>query len=102
MSKSRSVITLIHKLPAPTKIIQGSLVVYRTTCYRPGACHCHKGKKHGPYWYLSMRRGGKTKKVLIPKKKLPLIQRYLHNWRLYSHLIRQIMETNLELIKKEV
>jgi hypothetical protein len=90
---------LLKKLPAPTEILQGSLSLYYTTCYRPTGCHCHTGRKHGPYWYLSIQRGGKTKKRLIPKKKLSLVRQYLRNWKRYNRLIHQIMDTNLQIIK---
>ena len=92
---------LLRRLPSPVELLQGSLVRYRTTCWRNTGCRCHRGHKHGPYWYLSTQRRGKTKMVLIHKRKLPRVREYLRNWKRYSSLIRLIMDTHLQLIKKE-
>ena len=92
---------LLNKLPSPDEILQGSLIEYRTTCTRSPGCRCHRGFKHGPYWYLSIHRRGKTRKVLIPKAKLPLVRRYLRNWKRFSKVLHAIMDTNIDRIKKE-
>ena len=37
-------------------------------------CRCHKGGPlHGPYYYLTQHREGKTSNIYIPKKKLSKI-----------------------------
>lgn len=87
---------LLKKLPAPTEILQGSLIRY----YHEG-CRCHPNGRYGPYWYLSIQRQGKTKMVLVPKEKLSLVRQYLRNWKRYLRLIRTIMDKHLEIIKKE-
>jgi hypothetical protein len=33
----------------------GYLVAEYVRCGKPG-CKCHRGEKHGPYWYLHFRR----------------------------------------------
>ena len=96
MKNKHPLAPLLKKLPAPTQILQGSLIRY----YHEG-CRCHPNGRYGPYWYLSIQRQGKTKMVLVPQKKLPLVRGYLRNWKRYSQLIRTIMDTNLDLIKKE-
>lgn len=71
---------------------------YRFTCRAKG-CRCHKGYKHGPYWYLSVKRRGKTKMYLIPDEKVSRIRRGLKDWRRYALLIQQIVEANIEIIR---
>src|SRR5437899_1059883 len=38
--------------------LQGSLLVRHMECGKPG-CACHTGRKHGPYFVLSNRSGGR-------------------------------------------
>ncbi|MDF0590291.1 DUF6788 family protein [Candidatus Methanocrinis natronophilus] len=44
----------------PSKNGGGSYVLQYTKCGKP-TCRCAKGGKlHGPYWYLYIKKGGKT------------------------------------------
>lgn len=49
-------------------VVSGSLIRRYTTCGKPG-CQCKKGKKHGPFLYLSRTEGKSTKMVYVPKGK---------------------------------
>src|SRR3989304_7740506 len=46
-------------------LLQGSVVVLRQPCIRPGCRRCAAGDKH-PATYLSLSRAGKTQLVYLP------------------------------------
>lgn len=92
---------LLSKLPSLNEILRGSLTKYYITCTRSPGCRCHRGFKHGPYWYLSVNFHGKTRKALIPRNKLPQVRRYLRNWKRFSKLMDQIIDANIDRIKME-
>jgi hypothetical protein len=82
---------LQKKLSYPKTMIEGCLHVIYKKCGNPN-CKCQKGKKHGPYWALSKKEGGKRKVTYLQKiddiNKVKEYQKY--NRRLAS--IRKINE----------
>ena len=44
------------------EILKGSLIERFAVCSRPG-CRCLKGKKHGPYLYVSIFDGKQSRQV---------------------------------------
>jgi hypothetical protein len=44
---------LLHQLHLPPDVLRASCVEQFLTCGKP-ACACHQGKKHGPYFYLTL------------------------------------------------
>lgn len=57
---------LIKRLLSPKPMLEGAPVAKYTYCGSAG-CICHRdaSKMHGPYWYLTFRRGGKSKSRYI-------------------------------------
>ena len=61
----REVVTLRRLLRRLWPLLQGSVVVLRQPCIRPGCRRCAAGAKH-PATYLSLSRAGKTQLVYLP------------------------------------
>jgi hypothetical protein len=55
---------LQSKLSTPKSMIEGCIHKIYKKCGNP-KCYCATGKKHGPYWALSTKTGGKTKITYI-------------------------------------
>jgi len=45
--------SLLHQLQLPHDVLRASCVEQFLTCGKP-TCPCHQGKKHGPYYYLTV------------------------------------------------
>src|SRR5258708_39364147 len=54
-----------RQLPDLEAVISGSLQNQRRRCGKEG-CRCAKGELHGPYLYLSLRVGKRTRMVYVP------------------------------------
>ncbi len=60
---------------------EGSLVSRYTTCNNPN-CRCQDpAQRHGPYWQLSWKQGGKTVSKIISAEDAALYQEWIHNRR---------------------
>ena len=55
---------LQKKLSTPPHMIEGCIHKIYKKCGNP-KCYCATGKKHGPYWAISKKTGGKTKLTYI-------------------------------------
>jgi len=56
---------LLHQLRLPPDALRASCVEQFLTCGKP-ACPCHKGQKHGPYYYLTVcLAAGHIRKFLL-------------------------------------
>ena len=55
---------LQSRLMSPSPMIEGCIHKIYKKCGNP-KCHCVSGKKHGPYWAISKKTGGKTKITYI-------------------------------------
>jgi hypothetical protein len=60
---------------------EGSLVERYTTCNNPN-CRCRDPEqRHGPYWQLSWKEGGKTVSKLLQAEDAALYQQWIANRR---------------------
>ena len=61
-------------------IIEGSLVKRMITCGKP-SCRCHQDpeKRHGPYYQLTWKRGGKTVSQFISESLANRYQEWITN-----------------------
>ena len=83
--------SLLHQLRPPPELLRASCVEQFLTCGK-AACPCHRGHKHGPYYYLTLCLGvGKVRKFLL---KTPEQQ---HQARTGSAAYAQFMEQVEEL-----
>ncbi len=63
-------------------------------------CRCHKGEKHGPYYYLTVNYPkGKTKCVKIADQDVKKVKKWLKNHKKIENILEQISNRNLEILK---
>ena len=62
-------------------------------------CRCHKGGPlHGPYYYLTQHREGKTSNIYIPKKKLSKISIFAERYKEYETSLTKLRNLNKEIL----
>lgn len=69
---------------------EGSLLARYTTCNNPN-CRCQNPEqRHGPYWQLSWKEGGKTVSKLISSEDAALYQEWIDNRRRLDAALEQM------------
>lgn len=84
------------------EMIRGSLLKRYLECIRPN-CRCHKSVKHrhGPYYFLSIRRKDKSYHVYVPKSILKKVKGWVTNYSRTWKGIEDITDINVKLIRQE-
>lgn len=82
------------------EMVRGTLIKRYLECIRP-LCKCHKSKKfrHGPYYYLSIRKKDKSTHVYIPFNKLNKVKVLAENYNKVWKGLEEISAINIGLIK---
>ena len=82
---------------------KGSLSKCYQTCGTPG-CRCHKDKKyrHGPYWWWSTKKNGKTKSILVPEGMLSEVRSYIDNYKLLKSKTKKLEGISEKIIKARI
>lgn len=94
---------LIKGLPRWKDILRGSVLTYFLPCGKQGCrCKSDKDNLHGPYYYLSVSEGGKTRMYLLGRKRKEAVYAVAR----YNDMMKKIYricEINLRLllIRKE-
>jgi hypothetical protein len=85
---------LIEELAALSgKMLWGSLGEVYRRCGRAN-CHCAKGEKHGPVFYLTRNEGGRTRNIYVPPELHDEVAAGVIAYRRYRELGQQIAEAN--------
>jgi hypothetical protein len=71
---------------------EGSLIERYTTCNNPN-CRCSDpDQRHGPYWQLSWKQGGKTVSRLLSADDAALYQEWINNRRALEAALEQMRD----------
>jgi hypothetical protein len=85
---------LIEELAALSgKMLWGSLGAVYRRCGRAN-CHCAKGEKHGPVFYLTRNEGGRTRNIYVAPELHDEVAAGVIAYRRYRELGQQIAEAN--------
>jgi hypothetical protein len=85
---------LIDELAALSgKMLWGSLGAVYRRCGRAN-CHCAKGEKHGPVFYLTRNEGGHTRNIYVLPELHDKVAAGVNAYRRYRELGQQIAEVN--------
>jgi hypothetical protein len=85
---------LIDELAALSeKMLWGSLGAVYRRCGKAN-CHCAKGEKHGPVFYLTRNEGGRTRNIYVPPELHDDVAAGVIAYRRYRELGQQIAEAN--------
>lgn len=97
----------IEKLLHPRPMIIGSLYEVYKTCSKPNCC-CKKGKKHGPFFALSISVEAKRRVKIVRKNDLMVVREKALAYQSFQKGLAKIRKidkeivTLLEQIKKEL
>ena len=74
-------------------MLWGSLGEVYRRCGRAN-CHCAKGEKHGPVFYLTRSEGGRTRNIYVPPELHDEVVAGVSAYRRYRELGQQLAEAN--------
>ncbi len=94
----REVAARLKQLAAFGPLIDGSLVVVRRRCGRPG-CRCAQGEKH-PAHYLTRKVGRKTHSLYIPVALVEDVRRWNQEHRRLKKLVAEICERQRAVVRR--
>ena len=78
------------------KMIRDSLIFLPNYCGKKD-CRCRKGFPHGPYPYLSEKRGGRTRMTYIKKESLEEIKAEAGEYTRFQHRLARLRKINFEI-----
>ena len=77
----------------PKRMIRASLVLIPNVCGKK-ECRCKKGHPHGPYPYLSERKGGKTRMTYVRRGEVPEITQRAAEYARYQKGLARLSKIN--------
>lgn len=88
---------LAHQFPDVDEVISGSVQSQRRRCGKDG-CRCTRGELHGPYLYLSVRAGKRTRLLYVPAELADSVRRRMTVTERVQSTLAEISAINLELL----
>ena len=89
--------TLVQSLLRQRELLRGSVFARWGECGKEG-CACRQGRKHGPYYVLSMRSGGKGAFAYLEGARLDRARSLVERYREFRRGLRRLKKLNLELV----
>lgn len=90
---------IVRQIPVLQDVIAGSLQEQRRRCGKEG-CRCTRGELHGPYLYLSLRVGRRTKMLYVPAELAEVVRGAVRTNAAVEDALAEISAINLELLKR--
>ncbi len=88
---------LVARLLRQRAQVQGSLLVRHMECGK-AACACHTGRKHGPYFVLSNRSGGRGTFAYLDPARAARARALVGRYREFRRGLQRLRRVNLELV----
>ena len=88
---------LVEDLLRQREQLAGSLFVRFGVCGKQG-CVCRTGQKHGPYYVLSTRSGGRGGFAYLEAERLREARELVRSYRDYRDGMRRLRKVNEELV----
>src|SRR5437773_4049876 len=88
---------LVARLLRQRAQLQGSLLVRYMECGKAG-CVCHSGRKHGPYFVLSNRSGGRGTFAYLDARRAARARALVHRYREFRRGLQRLQRVNVELV----
>lgn len=89
---------LVDRLGEIEHVMLGSVVEQTRRCGKTG-CRCAEAQPHGPYTYLTTRRGRRGMRY-VPSALIPLVTAYLRHGEHVEAVLAEISAINLELLAR--
>jgi len=89
---------LVQTLLKLREQLQGSLFTRYGECGKP-TCICRSGAKHGPYYVLSTRSGGRSGFSYVETDKLQTAREHVHGYRQFRQGLRRLKRLNADIVR---
>ena len=92
---------LLRQAALPPDLLRASFVERFTTCGKPN-CACARGRKHGPFYYLTANLGvGLIRKFLLktPAQR-QTVQHGVAGYQAHWERLEELSQINLELLRR--
>src|SRR5580765_575538 len=93
LAEQRRLVSSLLRLRAQ---LQGSLLVRHMECGKAG-CACHTGRKHGPYFVLSNRSGGRGSFAYLDAEEAARARTLVTRYRQFRRGLQRLQKVNVEL-----
>lgn len=91
---------LAAALPPLDETIRGSLFERKLRCGKNN-CRCARGKEHAVFYLSATFAGGKTEQISLPEKLVPVVRKWVGNYRQVFVRLERISKINREWIRDE-
>lgn len=88
---------LVEDLLRRRELLKGSLFVRFGVCGKEG-CACRTGRKHGPYYVLSTRSGGRGRFAYLEASRMDEARALVRAFREYRAGMHRLQKTNEQLV----
>ena len=92
---------ILRRLPEFNEILRGSLFERHLRCGKP-RCHCADGAKHRIFYLSVGFAGGRTEQITVPAKLVPVVRRWLDNYRRWRTAVEEVSAINRELVRRRL
>lgn len=90
---------IANQIPDLQAVVAGSLQEQRRRCGKE-SCRCARGELHGPYLYLSLRVGRRTRMIYVPAELAERVRDAVRANTAVEEALAEISAINLELLKR--
>lgn len=90
---------LAGSLERPETALPGSLVRQGRRCSSSG-CRCRRGDLHGPYLYLVLYLGGRSRTLYVPAALEAVVEDFVGVTERNDAALEQIARINVELLRR--
>ena len=90
---------LAASLERPGTALPGALVRQGRRCSSAG-CRCRRGELHGPYLYLALYLGGRSRTLYVPAALETVVEEYVGVTERNDAAREQIARINIELLRR--
>jgi hypothetical protein len=81
------------------RTLRGVLLHEGRRCSSEG-CRCRRGELHGPYTYLAVYAGGRSRTIYVPAAVAEIAEGHVEAWQRNETLLGEISQINLELLRR--
>lgn len=86
-------------LSGPERTLRGVLLHEGRRCSSAG-CRCRRGELHGPYTYLAIYTGGRSRTIYVPAAAQAACEAHVEATQRNEALLLEISQINLELLRR--
>ncbi len=86
-------------LSEPERTLRGVLLSEGRRCSSEG-CRCRRGELHGPYSYLAVYAGGRSRTIYVPAAMKDACEQQVELTQRNEVLLSEISQINLELLRR--